>query len=140
MFGRGQPLFLPPQHPAPLTTSATVPAASIATPDGRKNDAAVPTPLAEPLTPLMPARVETRPDEMTMRRMMKLPVSAYREGHEGELEEGKERRGGTGRQCRSEHLNTRREWPARSTTQAQAPSHPPLESLSNGHIMIAQLR
>ena len=65
--------------PAPLTTSATVPAASIATPVGYENDEAVPSPSADPMLPL-PARVETRPEEMTMRRMRLLPPSACRGG------------------------------------------------------------
>ena len=58
-----------------LTTSANVPLASIAMPKGKLNDAAVPSPFADPEAPLLPARVETRPEERLMRRMAWLYVS-----------------------------------------------------------------
>ena len=59
-----------------LTTSAKVPVESTAMPRGLKNDAAVPNPSNEPAVPLVPASVETRPEERTMRRIKWLPKSA----------------------------------------------------------------
>ena len=59
-----------------LTTKATVPAASTAMPSRPLNEASVPTPFADPEAPLVPARVETTPEEMTMRRTRWLEVSA----------------------------------------------------------------
>ncbi len=61
----------------PLTIIAKAPAASIATPKGWLNLAAVPAPSDDPIDNATPARVVTVPEDMSMRRIRQLVTSAY---------------------------------------------------------------